>query len=502
MNTGAQKKSAYYFLPFIILILASGFLLALLLTIKEGVFFSGDGGLKYLMVKQLARGGSYYTLDMQTPAWVNKLWTEGFYPFKEPFVYDAYQGKIVAFPPAFQWLNSYPYRWFGFRGIFIISCASIILLWTWFIVLMQKLNVKPLLIAGGLLLLAFCSPLTFYGAVYWEHSLAILLIFSAVVYLVTGASSITVAMVLGFMSGLSVWFRPEMLLLNLLFLVTSLFNDNGKNKRVGIAFLSSSLLSIAAFFIFNNNVYGTLFGAHGYQLANSSGYRYLTEKFIILSHLNIKLVIYFPVIGLLFFLAVYNTLKESLFNNSASQLSVIIIFFLLIVPFVLPNAGGKQWGPRYLLPVIPLAIVSLLLAAMKFDVAFVKKWMAGILLLLVIYSFYINGYLAVKTLKSDYAYRVKPGMDFLLYDTCTIIIVQNQFIAQEFAALFEKKKIFLAENQQAFSMLCSLLKSQDISRVIYLSHDINFDMMPTNQITNDQRLKRIGDYYFAEYNLK
>ncbi len=499
-----EKQFPYNVLPFIVLLIAICFLVALLVTIRTDVFFSGDAGLKYLMVKQISRGGNYYSLNLENPSWVREIWLKGYYPFKAPFIYDTPEGKIVAFPPAFQWLNAAFYKWFGYSGIYIIPAASLIGLWTWFLIVMHRLGVKPLIISTGLILLALGSPLTVYGAVYWEHTFSILLMFGAVVFLVTPRPSYINAVISGLLSGMAVWFRPEMLVLCLLFIALILFNNFRKKNNVHFVFILSMLAGIAAFFIFNSRVYGNSLGAHSLQLANKGGIiEYIGQNFIVLTHVNARLVIFFPAIILLYAFAFYILFKKIFAPAGILQLTVIVILFSLITPFLLPNAGGKQWGPRYLLPLVPVVITTLCLAATYFDVQnFEKKKWLLLLIPVFLYSAYVNVYLARKYLRDDYSFRVKPGLDFLQKESCKIVVVQNQYITQEFAALLETKKMFLAENERSFYELQKLLKAAGIPKLIYMCADINKKMPLPNLINNSSELMQMGGYYFGEYNVQ
>lgn len=495
-------RQPYSLLPFILFFFAACFLVTLLLTIKEGVFFSGDAGLKFLMVKQIAGGGSYTTLNLEAPLWVSKIWSRGFYPFKAPFVYDSPQGKVISFPPAFQWLTSCLYKYAGFKGIYIVPFLSLTAMWLWFIFFMKKTGVKPLVISVAFILLAFCSPLTIYGALYWEHSLSILLSFSAIVFLLLKRVSDFYAVLSGLMTGMSVWLRPEMLLLCLLLVMIILFNNLKEKNKANIIFIASLLTGVLAYLIFNSLVYGIILGQHSVQLSAPEGFKkYLMDKMIILFHLNGRLLLYFPLTGLFYGIIFYLSGKRITLPLIVRQLTVIITLFLLIAPLALPNAGGKQWGPRYFLNVIPV-IIMLSVVVMEHGLIKFNKWLLLILIPVAAYSMYLNVYLARRTLKRDYAYRVKPGLDFLKKQSCDVLVVQNQFIAQEYAALFDTKKIFLAEDQQSFNMLMKLLQDEGITKIIFMSHDADFKRLPENLISGNSILKKIGDYYFAEYNIK
>lgn len=479
------------------------FITSLLFTIKKDVFFSGDAGLKYFMVKQISQGGSFYTIDLDSTTWVKEIWSQGFYPLKSPFVYDSPKGKIVSFPPAFQVISAKLYKWFGFPGLYIVPCLSVLALWLSFIVLLKRAGVRQLNIAGGMLLLVFCSPLTVYAAFYWEHTLSTLLIFNAVAFLVKPPASSISAAAMGLLAGISVWFRPEILLFCGLFLIVMVYNNYRKYSFTNLVFIISALSGITGFLLFNASVYGNVLGAHSYQLMESErtimGRENLAD---IAMHINARLLIYFPFM-LLILLAVAYLTKRKRLPTVSWQLSMIVIVFLLITPLFLPNAGGKQWGPRYFLPLIPTAVTIFCLTIAELKISLFKnRLLLSFLIPVVVYSLYVNVYLAYHTVRDDYAFRVKPGLDYLKGIPVDILVVQNQYITQEFAAVTNRKKIFLAENNNSFEKLLSLLKSAGVKRIIYMATDSDLIMRPPNLLTGKRSMKPAGGYYFAVYELR
>src|SRR4051812_26061866 len=100
-------------LPYLVLFTGILFLSLLLSLVKPGIFYSGDGGIKFLEVEQVSRTGSFEPLQTPHPRWVQQIWNEGYYPVKTPFIYNTSHGRVVSFPVAFQYLSSFPYKWFG-----------------------------------------------------------------------------------------------------------------------------------------------------------------------------------------------------------------------------------------------------------------------------------------------------------------------------------------------------------------------------------------------------
>jgi hypothetical protein len=495
-----KKDKTNTYLPFIIVLLACCFLVVLLLTIRRDVFYSGDAGLKYLVVKQFISTGEYKILHAEQPGWVNRLWSGSYYPFKPPFVYNTTQGRMVAFPPFFQWLNAPFYNWFGYQGLYVIPAVSTVLLWICFIQLLQRIKIQPLLIAFGTLLLALCSPVTMYGAMYWEHCTALLLLFVNIIYLVKPPSG-PQAVILGLLSGSAVWLRPEAIVYCGLFMLAAIYNFYRDKTIAHLYFAFAVSVVIAGFFVFNTFVYGDALGAHGYQLVREAGVTEQVAKgFTILTHTHARLILYYPVALIFYAMTVWMFIKRPLLPVAVYQLAAIACLFSVIIPFILPNAGGKQWGPRYLLPLIPVMVTVISMVLKYFPVDFFKnKWGIAIVVLIVGYSMHLNVYQAATSLKKDYAYRVTPGLRFLESDSCKVIVVQNQYITQEFAALFASRKMFLAETAESFTGLKAQLVRAGVSEIIYISI-VNEKHALFNRLhKGDTGLRKIGGYYFGKY---
>src|SRR5687768_12929068 len=115
-----QKALNNKLAPYLVLLAATGFLLILLSSIQPEVFFSGDGGLKYLIVKQLDQSGTFNHIVSTHPAWVEDTWKQGYYPFQPPFAYEFNNEHMITFPVFFSFLSSFFYGQFGYYGLYII----------------------------------------------------------------------------------------------------------------------------------------------------------------------------------------------------------------------------------------------------------------------------------------------------------------------------------------------------------------------------------------------
>lgn len=76
-------------LPWAVILAGILFTLYLQWLIKDETFFSGDGGLKFVLTKQLSLGNFRFDLDLPAVTWVRNLWESGLYPLgtEEPFTY-------------------------------------------------------------------------------------------------------------------------------------------------------------------------------------------------------------------------------------------------------------------------------------------------------------------------------------------------------------------------------------------------------------------------------
>jgi len=84
-------RKNYLFVPLVAL-LSLVYLAFLVSSAQPGVFFSSDGGIKYIVVKQLTEGHGYKYMYLPQPQWVQQIWGNGFFPFRPPFLYPFPSG--------------------------------------------------------------------------------------------------------------------------------------------------------------------------------------------------------------------------------------------------------------------------------------------------------------------------------------------------------------------------------------------------------------------------
>ncbi|MGB3294047.1 MAG: hypothetical protein WBB01_13760, partial [Phormidesmis sp.] len=268
-------------------------LIGILLTLwlqrfsQNGVVFSGDGGLKALLAQQIAQqlsaGNFPLDISLRLPVadWVESLWQQGLYPFQPPFVYEVSAKHFITFPYTFPLVSAPFYALFGDRGLYLIPLVSLWTVWGrfWQIGRRAGWGLGPLCI--GLVSLIFASPLSLYGGMYWEHTLAVALAFWGVSTLLFPGRPLLSrrqAIISGILIGLSVWFRPEFLCL---VAAVSLLAAVGWwfprwRLSIPLTFTKAALLvgamiaMVGVFFALNNSIYGHPLGIHAIQIVEES----------------------------------------------------------------------------------------------------------------------------------------------------------------------------------------------------------------------------------------
>lgn len=505
---GTIHKALHHKLsPYAVLLLAVAFLSVLLSMIYPGVFFSGDGGLKYLIVKQLDQWGEFRHIVSTHPSWVEQVWKDGYYPFRPPFVYEIRNEHMITFPLFFDFVSETFYKQFGYYGLYIIPAASVFLTWCSMLAILDILRLSTPTKTMAMIILAFCTPLTFYGAVFWEHSLAIFLFFQGVIYFIRKEVKLLPALLSGMLAGAAILFREETFIL-LALLAGAIVLNNWKQRRArDFFFIAGMALPVLFYFIFNYIVFGSLFGLHGHQIvAESNVQTQLWKGFRHFAKLNLNQLIHFPFIALFYWMIFLHWRKKEEKTEPLYQLSWVLLLFTLVIPFLLPSAGDKQWGPRFFLSVMPPVIVCISVFADRYDwLRFLQRNFKWRILfdIMIAYSMYMNIFVGGKYLRDDYRDRVFPALSYLKTEPCPNIIVDDQYIAQELTAFFNTRNFFLVKTEAQLPVLLERLKSAGQSECIFIS-------MNTRRTTFSESFRRssniqwrkLGSYAVGVYNIR
>ncbi len=493
-----------YFIARIIFLLAVIYLGILVSSIQPEVFFQGDGGMKFLVIKQINAHQGFKYLDLPHSQWVREIWNKGYFPMKEPFVYSTPKGYLISFPPAFQIINAFLYEKFGYRGLYIIPLLSILILWTWVFKLLEKKKSSELYIALAIFILTFCSPLTIYGVMYWEHVPTVLLLFAGTVFILSDTKNIISAGLLGFLTGLAIWLRPEALLLDILYSMIVLWIQLKQTRSVtNLLFLFFLFIPVILFFLFNKIEFNSFFGVHGYQVLNVTPMARVIRGLKNLLMINWLMVKFFPFV-LMVIPALYVAFKSgSQIDNRIKGLLILIPVFSLVCPFILPNYGGGQWGPRYFLPLISIIVIVITLVLdKKAELNTPVYWRLGspLLALFIGFSFYLNTIQGGgHELYWSYYHRVKPALTFIESQKDSIIVVNSEHIPMEMGTLFKERDFMLAERQSSFDSLVTLLRKPAGTRFIYIS-EVNVSPGLPNLLNGSRKdLVKKGNYYLGQY---
>jgi hypothetical protein len=479
------------------------YLTFLVFSNQPGIFFSGDGGMKFMVVKQLQGGHGFKYLYLPQPEWVHGIWNSGFFPFRDPFIYHSPQGDLFSFPPYFQLISAKFYGWFGYAGLYVLPAVSAILLWGVMIVLLRLTGIPDQLVALLLGVLVFCSPLTLYGAVYWEHMPAVLLLCGGIAVLLKPGMAGGYLFLLGLLSGLSVWLRPEAIAMNILFGVAALVLYRRERYRGIPWFLAGMAITMTGFLVMNHRWFGSLLGVHSYQVLQDHSLFYKIGKggknFFVINWISIR---YFPFI-LAAPIVMYWWWRGGIRLEQRTVLFLgVLAAFCCLSPFMLPNDGGMQWGARYFLCVIPLFLVAISLVIKDIGMSrqMMPKWVSLLVGLAVVYTFFLNSIAGgVYKLRQANFTRIKPAMEFIRQQPGEVIVVGSEFIPMELGSLFDEKYFFLSEKDSSFSRLHALLRQQHIREYLYINQEDKSPAFPNLLLQGGKGMIRKGNYYFARY---
>jgi hypothetical protein len=445
----------------------------ILLQVPGEVFNSGDGGLKALHAKQAARGDFGIGLHLEAPPWVRALWERGHYPLAPPFVYAMAAGRVPVFPFLFPWLSALPYRLLGFRGFFLLPALALFALWACFWLAARRAGVPSRWRTVALVSLVLASPLTLYGAMFYEHTLTVLLLFDACVLAALPPRPLSARRlaVAGLLAGVAPWMRAESwCLLAALGLLAAIRLVRERDWRW--AWLpAGALLTGGADLVANYACYGTWYGPHGELVMRSFSWQQQVAKGIDqLASLWRQMAVFEPLL-LVLVAAVAATfaLRRSL-PPGAAAVAGLVAFNLATVPFVLPVATGLHWGPRYLLVLMPLLslLLALLLPALAALPGLPRLALGSALAIALVVGTWKNGVEGTRDLVGNYRHRVWPALAELQAAPDDVVVVNDSYCSTDLAALIGEKSFLLVRGAQELGDVASLLARRGKPRFLFV----------------------------------
>lgn len=147
--------------------------------------------------------------------------------------------------------------------------------------------------------------------------------------------------------------------------------------------------------------------------------------------------------------------------------------FLACAPVILPNAGGKQIGPRYLLVLTPAAVIVLTeiwsshgqaLRSERVESRLRLAWLVS-----AVAGFVLNMVYEVHRIVVDYRGRIFPALQYARAQPEPLLCVTNSFIAQELAALFAEKQFLLLRSPDDFPAALRVAEQFHQNRLLVIS---------------------------------
>ena len=478
--------------------------------------FSSDAGLKALLAQQFSMGNWRASLEISQPTWVQTLWRQGLYPFAPPYAYEQQGNYFITFPFPFPAITAPFYALMGHHGLYVVPLVSLWVTWLrlWHICRVWRLHSGITAIGMGVTILA--SPLTLYGAIYWEHTLAVALAFWGLSGLLlhaldkdqTNRISINQALVNGVCIGLSVWFRPELLclvgVLGTLVLASRLSQLPAWCRAVVpqqltlslvIVFTGAMVFTVLGLLGINAVTYGQPVGMYAKQGAESFSQR-LDQIGGNYSHLVMSLLRYFPasVLGL-----GLPWLLRGKARSAGLCVLTIGVMFAIAVPLISPPATHDlQWGPRQYLILVPMAGLLIAAALQHLWPISKQRWgtLAAIALVMTlgIHTNLINGGLQPyrdsltnsTSLPSTYE-PVAPAIFALASYEERWVAMSQQQVAHQLWPSAQLKTFFRTETDEALNQLATELVNQGESSFLYIcSPDTSCDTPKTGILTSKQ----------------
>jgi hypothetical protein len=450
--------------------------------VRGEVFVVGDAGVKFLMTRQLASGD--IALDLRIPAegWVQDLWrTEAMYPVPSPYVRHVDGKRYIMYPLTFPALSAPFYRLLGFRGLYVLPLLATwgawFVLWWW----CRAWEMPPLATASALAALAFASPLTYYSATFWEHGPAVALAFAGLALLLGAPRrppSGRQALVGGLLLGASGWLREEHFLMVALLLAVGLACRWWKGACFGVHMGRRAVVGLVTpcvlFVAVNLAAYGHALGPHSLgalgtlkrssasQLARRSGT-------VLVFHLS-QMVDYFPLVFLALGGAVVLVVRRrDEEDGRAGLLTLLAVLFCLGVPLLLRSAGGRQWGSRFLLVVMPLLCLVL---ALVLRAAWRSRWrwiVVGVFATVGVVSARVNTVEAARSLRRNYQARLVP-FRFVQASGARLVAVAHGFVSQQLAGTFAGRSYVLTPRGKNLRALARAMAERGESRFLFLCY--------------------------------
>ena len=435
-------------------------------AVTDEVFFSGDAGLKALMARQWTRGDVGPQLNLQAAPWVEQLWNDGLYPFAPPFVFARSGEHLLAFPLAFIALSSPLYAWLGWRGLYVLPLLSLWLAWWAFWKLTDRLALSGaarMLSLAGLGLASFLTP---YGSMVWEHAPAVALcVLGAVIALRPDESEPVYArdIAAGVLWGAALWLRLE----SVCFVAAGLLALRwlGVAPRRWLAMVSGVAIAGISLLVLNLALYGRPLGLHGEQTWDTSEAAiWSMSPGVLLAMMGGELLMRTPVMWLVLLSLALGLLTVRMRPNRRELvIGGWAVVTCVVTASVVPNDGGMQLGPRYLLPALPLIWLWVGLVWDRLALPHVLSRVArAALLVAVLLGVLSNSLGSTGLLRMNYASRVLPLLQSLRERGDRLVVVTHQYMVHDLESLMDERAFVWVHDDSQLLHACELAAEHGI----------------------------------------
>ena len=520
------------------------------LVMPREAFFSSDEGLKLIQLQSFVRRGlGDFTLDYPGRELDPAL---SYVPINNPPPLIR-EGRIYAVYPVFFPLLTVPlYRLLDYAGLYVIPLASgvLTLVISYYIARLTGDN-GP----SSILVLAFCTPLIFYSLLFWDHTLGTLLFTLALLLVVKNLEQPKQLLLVlgGMLTGLAIWVRSELYVMAVVMPVVYYFLGSRRFSHA-LSLGAGTLMGLVPLWLFQYLVYGDFIGPHVGHLAwLAEELPVATDRVAILYHtllegnsspaMSFLFIIAFvasamlvrapklrtnrllviiafaglalatipnileaamgrPLGGLIttspFLAFSFATLLNSSFGRKNRFLLNLSVGYITLVCLMTPVDPGLQWGPRFLLPILPpLTILATNnFSALNTHGGFSRRGLLKVCFLSMVALSLLVQMSGLRTL-----YILKTRDARLIENTSQIgsayIISDEYGYAEYVAPLFYEKQFFYARDQEAYQELTETLLKNGIHSFAVVAYPRPFRRAVDPLVAADgYEIRRVGEQLY------
>lgn len=515
-----------------------------LIVLPQTAFFCSDEGLKVIQAQSLIRQG-WASIAIEYPGRLLDPAVQ-FFPIPEPVAFVRAGAVYFITPLLFSLLASLTYALTGYAGLYFIpiggGLASLFLTYR-----LARISLEPTKATLTMLLLAIATPFSFYCLVFWEHTLATALFLLALVLLVTSSSTTRMWRLLagGICLGAMASVRTEGYVFSLV-VIAAWAGTYRRWPHLGLILLGLGA-ALAPLWLSNQILYGTPLGPQVPLLATMAGdsgqYAWLVSRLLIaqnvvtqgsankyvdfgsaaalfvvctvlaiprlrrnrlavgvslaamalLGVVNVLgaeqfvmrgLIPTCPLVGLMLVYAWVRGKSERSAERANEDFFVLTFLgSLVLITLSTPVDTGLHWGPRFLLPLLPLvALLTVRLLTAGPDAAWQQSprdrrvvRLVGVTLVLLSVVIQVQGIRFLARKKIESAQLVTYFLDL----PTRYVISEVDWFTSEAASLFYQRTFFYAADQAGYQDLVSRLYAQGAD---------SFALLPLAQSQNDPQI--------------